>query len=179
MGRCAGRAGGVVLVLQPGGIGLPTGAILALASALFYALSLISSRQMSRPENSHNILFYYAAVVILVSGTAGALGELGIAPALDWSPLQREDLWIFVVVGCAGSAGQFFFNQAFRYGEVSMLAPIEYTAMLWAVVYGLVIWGDLPTWMVVAGAAVIAGSSLYISRREALAARVAQDAHRP
>lgn len=164
--------GGVVLILQPGGAGFTPGALLALASALFYALSLISSRQMSRTENSHNILFYYSVTVLAVAGTTGILGETALLPDLEWSPLRMEDLWIFVIVGCAGSACQFFFNQAFRYGEVSMLAPLEYTALLWGIAYGLIIWGDLPSPIVLAGAAVVACSSLYIARREAKAAAV-------
>ena len=61
-----------------------------------------------------------------MTGASGALGEAGIVPGWAWPPLRLADLWIFAVVGISGSFGQFFLNQAFRYGEVSMLAPIEY-----------------------------------------------------
>jgi drug/metabolite transporter (DMT)-like permease len=157
---------GVFLILQPAGTGISPGATLALASAVFYALALISSRQLSSTETSHNILFYYAICVLLFSGTVGLLGESGVAPAWKWAPLRLEDLWIFVLMGMVGTFGQFFFNQAFRYGEVSMLAPIEYTALLWGIVYGLVLWDEVPSWVMLAGAAVVAGSSLYVVQRE-------------
>lgn len=157
---------GVILILQPAGTGVTPGALLALASAVFYALALISSRQLSATENSHNILFYYALCVLAFSGVVGLLGETGVGASWKWPPLRLEDLWIFLLMGLVGTFGQFFFNQAFRYGEVSMLAPIEYTALLWGVVYGLILWGEAPSWAVLAGATIVAGASLYIVRRE-------------
>lgn len=162
---------GVVLILQPAGTGLSGGAILALASAVFYALALIASRELSATETSHNILFYYTLCVLLFSGVAGLLGETGAVPGWKWAPLRFDDLWVFVLMGLAGTFCQFFFNQAFRYGEVSMLAPLEYTALLWGIVYGVVLWGEFPTWLTLAGAAVVAGSSLYVVQREARARR--------
>lgn len=168
---------GVILILQPAGTGVTPGALLALASAVFYSLALISSRQLSVTETSHNILFYYALSVLAVSGVVGLIGESGIVAAWKWAPLRLEDLWIFLVMGTAGTFGQFFFNQAFRYGEVSMLAPIEYTALLWGIVYGLILWGDTPSWAVLAGAAIVAGASLYIARRETRRARAPSDPH--
>ena len=62
--------------------------------------------------------------------------------------------------------GQFFLIQAFRYGEVSLLAPLEYTALIWAILLGLVIWGDVPTWWMLLGAVLVIASSLYIAHRE-------------
>ena len=162
---------GVILILQPAGTGVTPGALLALASAVFYSLALISSRQLSTTETSHNILFYYALSVLAFSGGVGLLGESGIVAAWKWAPLRLEDLWIFLVMGTAGTFGQFFFNQAFRYGEVSMLAPIEYTALLWGIVYGVILWDETPSWAVLAGAAIVAGASLYIARRETRRAR--------
>ena len=80
--------------------------------------------------------------------------------------MRFEDLWVFVLMGLVGTFAQFFFNQAFRYGEVSMLAPIEYTALLWGIAYGLLLWQELPSAAVIAGALVVAGASIYIARRE-------------
>lgn len=157
---------GVVLILQPSGAGVATGAMLALVSAFLYALTLITSRQLSTTEPSHTILFYYSIGVLLMTGLAGLLGETAL-PSWQWAPLRLDDLWIFVLVGISGSFGQFFLNQAFRYGEVSLLAPIEYTGLLWGILYGVVLWGELPTWVTLAGAVVVAGSSLYIAQREA------------
>lgn len=162
---------GVVLIVQPSGSGVTPGAILALASAVFYALTFITARQLSATETSHTILFYCSVGVLVVMGLIGLFGQTGIAPAWKWAPLHLGDLWIFMLVGMAGSFAQFFFSQAFRYGEVSMLAPIEYTALLWGVAYGLLLWNDVPSWTVLAGAVIVAGASLYVVRQETRLAR--------
>src|SRR3546814_9264162 len=107
---------GVILILQPSGAGVATGAMLALVSAFLYALTLITSRQLSTTEPSHTILFYYSIGVLLMTGLAGLLGETAL-PSWQWAPLRLDDLWIFVLVGVSGSFGQFFLNQAFRRSE--------------------------------------------------------------
>ena len=55
--------------------------------------------------------------------------------------------------------------------EASLIAPLDYTGMIWAILFGFWIWGDVPTWVVLAGAAVVICSSLYIVRREAMLRR--------
>jgi drug/metabolite transporter (DMT)-like permease len=157
---------GVILILQPGGTGVSLGSLLALTSAVFYALAIISARQLTATESSHTILFYYALNVMTVCGVIGLLGELGVVASWKWAPMRFEDLWVFILMGLVGTFAQFCFNQAFRYGEVSMLAPIEYTALLWGIAYGLLLWHELPSVAVIAGALVIAGASIYIARRE-------------
>ena len=62
-------------------------------------------------------------------------------------------------------------NQAFRYGEASLAAPFDYVSIVWAMLFGFVVFGDIPTWLVISGAACIVASSIYIARREALLAR--------
>ena len=62
---------------------------------------------------------------------------------------------------------EFCLAQAFRYGEVSLLAPLEYGALIWAVAFGYIFWGDLPTLTVLAGVAIIIASSAYVAHREA------------
>jgi drug/metabolite transporter (DMT)-like permease len=153
---------GVILILRPAAAGISLGAIFALAAALLYALTLISSRQLSTTESSHSILFYYSA---------GVLVAMGPLMPFMWVTPRWEDLWIILFVGVAGSFGQFFLNQAFRYGEVSLLAPLDYTGLLWATMLGLVLWGEFPTALVLAGAATIVLASLYVVRREAMLRR--------
>ncbi|WP_119462292.1 DMT family transporter [Rhodospirillaceae bacterium SYSU D60014] len=153
---------GVLIILRPSGAGLDLAALLALTSALLYALTLISSRQLSTTEPSHTILFYYSVSVLLATGA--------VLP-WQWTTPSLADVWIFLLAGVAGSFGQFFLAQAFRYGEVSLLAPIEYSALLWAILFGFVLWGEVPSWTVLGGAALVIASSLYIVHREAVTAR--------
>jgi drug/metabolite transporter (DMT)-like permease len=160
---------GVLLIAGPGsgpeGFEIGWGAILALISAFTYAVTLITSRQLSRTELSHTILFYYSIGVILVTGAT---------LPFNWVTPTLADLWIFLLVGVSGSIGQYCLNQAFRYGEVSFIAPLEYTSLLWAGLFGVMFWGDIPTWTVLAGAAIVVLANFYVVRREAAARRAAQ-----
>jgi drug/metabolite transporter (DMT)-like permease len=153
---------GVLLAVQPSPAGISPGATLALLSALTWALTIVTSRQISSTESSHTILFYYSLAVVIVLGAA--------MPALWIPPSPHDWLW-FVVVGIAGSFGQFCYNQAFRYGEASLVAPLDYLGIVWATLFGFVVFGDIPSWLVLGGGACIIASSIYIAQREAVAAR--------
>jgi drug/metabolite transporter (DMT)-like permease len=161
---------GVLLILRPTAQGINFGAILALISAFCWSLTQISSRQLSTTEPSHTILFYYSVAIMIVLGAA--MPKVWVTPqGLDW-------LW-FLVCGIAGSFGQFCYNQAFRYGEASMVSPLDYTGLVWATLMGFLVFGDFPTGLILGGAAVIIASSLYIARREALRARRVTTITRP
>ena len=153
---------GVLIAAQPSAAGISAGALFALAAALFYALTLVTSRQLSTTESSHTILFYYSLFVILA---------LGAWMPWVWVTPRWEDLWLILFVGVAGSFGQFFLNQAFRYGEVSLLAPLDYSGLVWAGLLGFIVWRDVPTPVVLGGSAIIVLAGIYIVRREAVLRR--------
>src|SRR5215813_2685291 len=150
---------GVLIAAQPSADGISAGALFALGAALFYALTLVTSRQLSTTESSHTILFYYSVFVVVA---------LGAWMPWVWVTPRLQDLWLIVLVGIAGSFGQFFLNQAFRYGEVSLLAPLDYSGLVWAGLLGFIVWADVPTPAVLAGSAVIISAGIYIVRREAV-----------
>jgi drug/metabolite transporter (DMT)-like permease len=153
---------GVLVAAQPSTAGINAGALFALTAALFYALTLVTSRQLSTTESSHTILFYYSLFVILA---------LGAWMPWVWVTPRWEDLWLIVFTGVAGSFGQFFLNQAFRYGEVSLLAPLDYSGLVWAGLLGFIVWGDVPTPVILVGSAIIMSAGIYIVRREAMLRR--------
>jgi drug/metabolite transporter (DMT)-like permease len=153
---------GVLIAAQPSAAGISAGALFALAAALFYALTLVTSRQLSTTESSHTILFYYSLFVILA---------LSIWMPWVWVAPHWKDLWLILFAGVAGSFGQFFLNQAMRYGEVSLLAPLDYSGLVWAGLLGFIVWGDIPTPVVLAGSAIIMSAGIYIVRREAILRR--------
>ena len=158
---------GVLLAVQPSGGGISLGAGLALVSAICWALTMITTRQISATEPSHAILFYYSLSVVVVLGAA--MPSVWITPqGLDW-------IW-FLVVGLAGSFGQFCYNQAFRYGEASLTSPFDYFGLVWAALFGFVVFDDIPSGMTAAGAACIVASGVYIARREAIRARARKTA---
>ncbi len=162
---------GVVVVLQPSGAGFGLGAMLALFAALTYALSLNMSRLMSDTETSQSILFWFSTYMLLGSG---------LLMLFDWQTPGLFDSLLFALLAVAASLGQFCVIQALRYGQVSLLAPLEYSALIWATSFGFIFWGEFPTPTVLLGAVIIILSSLYVVQREALAARRARlDGERP
>jgi drug/metabolite transporter (DMT)-like permease len=177
---------GVVVILRPSAAGISPGALFALAAALLYALTLVTSRQLSATESSHTILFYYSIVCLAATGAVLPwqwrtpepadvwlfllVGLAGVMPFV-WVTPRLEDLWLIFFVGVAGSFGQFFLNQAFRYGEVSLLAPLDYSGLVWAALLGFLLWGDIPGTFVWVGAAIIVTAGIYIVRREAMLRR--------
>ena len=126
---------GVVVVLQPSGAGFGLGAMLALFAALTYALSLNMSRLMSDTETSQSILFWFSTYMLLGSG---------LLMLFDWQTPGLFDCLLFAVLAVAASLGQFCVIQALRYGQVSLLAPLEYSALIWATSFGFIFLGGIP-----------------------------------
>lgn len=158
---------GVLVLLRPSGNGLlSTAALMVLLAALMYAVSAITVRWLARTDSNQ------AMVVWLL--TLMALGA-GLLAWPHWVPLRGEHLWLVAGVGIAGAVGQYAITDAFRLGEASLLAPLEYTALVWGVLLDLAVWHTLPdatTWL---GAAIIVASGLYLLRRE----RVHAEAEHP
>ena len=101
-------------------------------------------------------------VWLLVSIAAGS-GALALP---HWVPVAGSDLWIIAGVGLAGALGQYFVTEAFRLGEASSIAPLEYTALLWGVLLDFGLWHVLPDGVTWVGAGIIVTSGLYLLHRE-------------
>ncbi len=149
---------GVLVLLRPSGQGMFSLAALAiLGASLGYAVSAITVRLLARTDTTQAMMVW---LMVMITLGAGALAWPG------WVPLRSADLWLILGLGVAGSIGQYAVTEAFRLGEASMIAPLEYTALIWGVLLDLSLWGVLPdpvTWL---GAAIIVASGLYLLRRE-------------
>jgi len=149
---------GVLVVLRPTTQGMFTTAGLAvLLAALGYAVSAITVRVLARTDSTQ------AMVVWLMLLMAVGAGVLAIP---QWTPIRAADGWLIVGIGIAGAFGQYAITEAFRLGEASLLAPLEYTALVWGVLLDATLWGVLPDAVTWAGAAIIITSGLYLLRRE-------------
>lgn len=149
---------GVVIALQPGSDGVSYGAALALAAAVAYALLQLWLRPLAGRESSHNIIFY----------TTLFSGLLAMAPALmEWRWPDFTGWVLFLAQGSASTLAQTCIIRAFRQGEASLLAPIEYTALIWVGLFGYIFWDEIPALQVIVGAAIIIASAIYIAQREA------------
>ena len=158
---------GVLVLLRPTGEGMLSLASLAvLLAALMYAISAISVRVLARTDSTQSMMVWLLTMMAL-----GA-GALAIP---DWVDIRASDGWIILGVGIAGAFGQYAITEAFRRGEASLIAPLEYTALVWGVLLDATLWGVLPdriTWL---GAGIIVASGLYLLRRE----RVHAEAEHP
>ena len=149
---------GVLVVLRPTGEGvMSTAGLAVLVAAAGYAVSAITVRIIARTDSTQAITFWLLALMAL---GAGALA------LPNWVPLRAEDAWIIAGIGVAGALGQYTITEAFRLGEASLIAPLEYTALIWGVLLDLTLWGVLPDGMTWVGAGIIIASGLYLIRRE-------------
>ena len=158
---------GVLVVLRPTGEGVLTLAGLAVLVAAFgYAVSAILVRVLARTDRTQAATFWLLALMALGAGLLAWPG---------WVPLRGEHAAIIAGIGIAGALGQYTITEAFRSGEASLVAPLEYSALVWGVLLDLSLWGVLPDGLTWLGAAIIVGSGLYLIRRE----RVHAEAEHP
>ena len=151
---------GVLVVLRPGGEGVLTLAGFAVvAAALGYAVSAITVRVLARTDTTQAMVVWLMALM--------ALGA-GVLAWPQWVPIRGEHAWLILGLGIAGALGQYLITEAFRLGEASLLAPLEYTALLWGLAWDVTLWGVLPDGITWLGAAIIIASGLYLLRRERL-----------
>jgi drug/metabolite transporter (DMT)-like permease len=158
---------GVLVVLRPTGAGMLTaGGLAILGAAVCYAAGAITVRMLAQRDSTQSMVFWF---MVLLS-----LGAWLLALP-TWKPLLAGDVWIIAGVGVAGSLAQVALTEAFRRGEASLIAPLEYSALLWGVILDVALWGVLPDSITWVGAAIIVASGLYLLRRE----KVHVEAERP
>ena len=149
---------GVLVLLRPSGEGLISLAALAvLLSALMYAISAITVRVLARTDSTQSMMVWLMTMIAVGAGVLAIPG---------WMPLRAADGWLILAVGITGALGQYAITEAFRRGQASLIAPLEYTALVWGVLLDATLWGVLPdrvTWL---GAGIIVASGLYLLRRE-------------
>ena len=148
---------GVLLIARPEVDGWNIGVLAAAGSALTGALVAIWLRKLSSSEKSVSIGIYY--------NNLGSLVCLAWVLLSGWLTPRGADLWLFIGFGIGCGMQQWLLTVSFRYAEASLLAPLEYLAMVFAAIVGFVFWGEVPvvtTWI---GGAIIAASGLFIFMR--------------
>ena len=147
---------GMLLVVQPeeGGNSI-LGTVAVLTSVFLWCFAQLFARRLSTTESNLSILFYYA-----VGGTI----ILGLATPFVWvTPTPIE--WVgLLAVGIFGCVGQYLLILSLRYAPLSLLAPFEYSALVWASLYGYIFWGDVLGPVAIIGVAIVIAACLYITR---------------
>ncbi|MDX1434677.1 MAG: DMT family transporter [Gammaproteobacteria bacterium] len=153
---------GVLVMLRPTSLTLELAALMALLSAFFHALAGILIKRLSATESVANLMLYFALMASLVF--LYPAWRVWVQP----TPLE----WLFLFgVAFLGALSQLFFIEACRVSEMSVVAPFDYSRLIFAGLLGYLLFAEVPDAWSVVGALVIIASTLYISRREAYLAR--------
>lgn len=154
---------GVLLVTRPGYGGIHWAALYSVASALCYAIYIITTRVLSRTDSSETTLFY--------SNLVGVFAMMPVLPFVWTTP----DSWLVIVLmagfGAFASFGHYLLIVGHRLAPASILAPFIYTQLAWATLLGFLIFGDIPNSWTLAGAAIVVASGLYLLYRERVVRR--------
>lgn len=151
---------GMLVMVWPRLQGQVSGAGLGVAAALFsavtYAFNLILLRRIALKE--------HPAVIVAFQNCGPAL-LLAVPAALAFVPLTGHDVLVYLAAGALGVAGHLMLTSAFARAEASRLAPLEYTALIWASGLGYAFFGEVPLITTYAGAVLIVAGAIAISRK--------------
>jgi len=134
------------------------GAVLALFSAFFSAFAGIFVRAMTKTESTGAIVFYFSL--------SSSVLALVISLPFGWVVPDGREAALLVLMGLLGGVGQILMTSAYRYADAATVASFEYVSILWGVGFGFVLFGEVPSWSVVAGGAIVVGSGIFIIFRE-------------
>ena len=128
-----------------------------MVAALFSSLRDIVTRRISATESTNAIMVWSTLGLILA-------GLLTIP--LGWVAITWSDFALLALAGTLGGVAHILMVEAFRVAEAAVVSPFKYSAIIWAVTLGYVIWGDVPDLFIIVGGAFVIGSGLYILHRE-------------
>src|SRR3954447_21796889 len=137
--------------------GPAVGALFALVGAFCSAGATIQVRRLLMTEKTGAVVLYFSLLTTL-------LGLVTIA--LGWRLPGAADATLLVVIGILGGIGQILLTQSFRYADASLIAPFEYTTMLWAFLIGWFAFAQAPHEAVIVGAGIVAAAGLFVLWRE-------------
>ncbi|MCO5104705.1 MAG: DMT family transporter [Burkholderiaceae bacterium] len=153
----AGLAGVLVALRPDQRAMLSMGGLAVLAAASFYAVSAVAGRVLTRTDSSAAIVFWTTTMLAL---GAGALALPG------WTSVAQAHWPLVAGLALTGFLGQTAITEAFRHGQASVVAPLEYTALAWGVGLDWLLWQALPDGATLLGGAIIIASGIALVRSE-------------
>ena len=149
---------GVIVVLRPGMDGIVSlPGLMVLLAATAYAVAAVTVSLLTRTDTPQSMVVWFLAIMAVGAGLAAIPG---------WVPLRWEHAGLILGMGLAGALGQIALTAAFMRGEASLVAPLEYTGLVWVIGWDWLLWRTWPDAVTWAGAAIIMASGLYLLRRE-------------
>lgn len=148
---------GVIIAMKPQGDGQFIGYIYCLIGSLAYALLFISGRWLSKTESVVSLVFMFNFGLAIVCT---------LLVPLVWVPMTNQLIIIVFFFSILALSGHLCLTNAFSKAPVGVIAPFEYTALVWTVILGYFIWQDIPALNVVIGAGIIIACGMYVIYRE-------------
>ncbi len=163
---------GVLLIVRPGTGSFNLGSIFVLISVLLYALTVIVTRKLYTTDSSATMSFYstlvYLVGALILAPLVILAGEQpGAHPSIAflfraWAMPAPLDLAIMASLGLVWAAWMYFLARAYSLAQASVAAPFEYLTLPIDIMWGFLIWGEVPTWMTWVGAALTIASGMYV-----------------
>jgi drug/metabolite transporter (DMT)-like permease len=160
---------GVIVCLRPGSVVLSWPALIALAGSFTFSLSMISTRALR--GTSDTVLVTWQTVAALVFGA--------VLSPFSWVPPPTHDLVLLGLLGMVAMVAHVCVNRSLKLAPASTVVPYQYTTIVWAVLLGYLVFGDVPDVWMLTGAAIIIGAGLFIFLRERRLARRASFSEPP
>lgn len=165
---------GVLIALKPSSASLTSAALFSILGSAAFAFMMLSGRQLRNTPDT--VLAFWQIIGAALAGIVA----IAITPD-GWVPLKSGfDLSLLALLGIVAMTAHVLVNRALKLADAATVAPLQYTLLLWAVVFGWLMFGDIPQSGIVIGAGLIVLSGLYIFFREnALKRRRATSASAP
>ena len=147
---------GVVIALRPSAASVSWPALIALAGSLFFAISMITTRMLRGTSDT----------MLVTTQTLGALLLGAVAAPFGWVMPSLRDFLLLCLLGIVALIAHACTNRSLKLAPASVVVPYQYTLIVWAIVFGYLVFGDVPAALMLLGAAIIIAAGLFIFLRE-------------
>ena len=148
---------GIIIITEPGFASLNIYFIYPVIFCLGMSYVAITIRQLSTSEPVWLISLYFSATITLASFFTIPYG---------WIMPDIKDLILLMSIGILGGAANLWLSQSYKFSEVSLVTPLKYLALVFAIIFGYIIWNEVPSTKTLIGAFLVITSSIIIFRRE-------------
>lgn len=147
---------GVLVAMRPSGASVSTPVMVAVGGSMLYAISLVVTRRLRSTPSTVLVATQMSMLVVLSSATM----------AVEWTMPSVLQVVVMVVIGVVSMAAFWALNEGLRLAPASVVAPFNYTSILWATLLGFLVFGDVPATATLSGAGIIVCAGLFIMMRE-------------
>src|SRR5580704_1939711 len=147
---------GVLIALHPSAQTVTGPAMIALAGCMAFAVLMLITRSLRATSD----------IVLASAQFAGTFMFGAVLAPLNWVPLSPGSLGLFIAAGCISVGALLCGNRSLKLAPASVVVPYQYSMIIWAVMFGYLVFGDVPSWATIVGGAIIIGAGLYIFLRE-------------